>query len=161
MSLLVILITAAVFSFLWSWVRDYFSEKIIPWVRDKYGVFWADQLGDLVLFLDNVTGYIRQKVRGAYRFIKERILGIKKTYFKQSAHSAVSITETILKTNDGKFLKRTEEEHLSWDELPEQIRSEMIRQQQKVALVDVRAAFLSEVEIKAEKCGLNLMEMTV
>jgi hypothetical protein len=110
----------------------------------------------LVCWLDKQITPAAAMLRKGFALFQERILRMKRTYTKTSATTARSSTETIYKTDDGRFIRRTEEEEVAYEDLPAEIRGEMVRQNASAGTLDVRAAVIEKAEERARQDGIVL-----
>lgn len=62
---------------LWSWVRKFFQDKVIPAVRNGLGDTWAEYIVDVIMFLDRPISAVRDKLTKIYRAFKTHVLGIR------------------------------------------------------------------------------------
>lgn len=142
--------------FLWPYIRNYIAERLIPWVRGKFNDEIANNIAVLIDFIDKIVTVARRNLKAGFEFFKTRILRMQSKYTKTSPTTAIKETETYLHTSDGKILKRTETEEVAWEDLPSEIRSEMIRMAAKEGTIDEKAAILTKAKERAAEEGIEL-----
>ena len=154
--LLVILGAAVLLSHYWPQLANWMSQSLIPWVREKAGETAGNLLETLVVWLDKGLVPVLAQVRKAWKFLRERILRLRRTYTKNSADTVMLSTETILVDESGNAVRRVEEEEIDWALLPEDVREAMIKQGQQPAEVDVKALFEHKARERAAEDGIDL-----
>lgn len=153
---IVILGIAAVMTYYWSYVVDWLSRSLIPWVREKLGNTVGDMLTEFVTILDKTVVFTRQAFQTTCRFINTRLLKAQTTYEKKSPTEAVARTETIVINEQGKGIRRVEEKVVEWSELPAEVRKEMIRQGNQPAMLDMRELVMQKAKERAQEEGMVL-----
>jgi hypothetical protein len=143
----------------WPYIVDILSTKIIPWLRQHISNAVADIISDLVIFADKGITPVRRTLKSVWANFKETVLGIKVEVTKTSATTSTGITTTLVRNSQGKVMQTEVTEELSWDSLPEKIRSEMTRQNTTTAEIDLKKAFEEKIQQRAAENGITL-EMT-
>jgi hypothetical protein len=152
----IIIISSLLMVAVWPYIVDYLSVSVIPWIREHWGETYAYLLAEFVTWLDRGCSVARAKLRDAWQFFQSRVLRMKATYTKVSATSAKMKTETILATPGGKVVRKIEEQEVTWEDLPPEIRNEMIRQNSEEGVIDFRDAFAKRVKERASKEAVEL-----
>ena len=138
----------------WPWIRQFMETNLIPTVRDLFNDEVAGWLADFTCWLDNGATAIRRFSKDAWSFLKHRVLRIRSRYTRISATSAEQESETWVHTDSGKVMRRVTTDTLRWEDLPENIRSEMIRQNKRECEMDVRDAILERAQKQAAEEGI-------
>ena len=138
----------------WPWIRQFLESKLIPTVRDLFNEKVAGWLADFTCWLDDRATGVRRFSKEAWAFLKHRVLRIRSRYTRITSSSAEQETETWLHADSGKVIRRVTTETLNWEDLPEKIRSEMIRQNKKKSEMDIREAILERAHRKAAEEGI-------
>ncbi len=143
----------------WPWIVDFFSRKLIPWVRTRISTTLADWIESFIIFAENKINPVRRSVKKLWSVFHQHVLGSKMEVRKIDATTVAGKTTTIIKDENGKFLQSTTEEVLAWDELSEAIRSEMNRQGKTEAVIDLKKTAEEKFRESAQKQGME-MELT-
>jgi len=141
---------------LWPWIVSFFAATVIPSLRNKASARVADSVAELITWLDTGASPVRSTVRQCIRAFQETVLGIKTEYTKTSAETATRKTETLIRMEDGKIAKTTVTDEVSYADLPEEIRLEMMRQNKAKAEMDVKAAVLQKAAETGAQQGMVL-----
>lgn len=151
---------AGAFLYFWNNIREYLTIGFRPWIAEKFGVRVGDSFAELICWLDNKTTAIIRNLKGIIRFFKERVLGMKSNYKKISPHTVVHERESYIHLDDGKVLRRKETTEMAYEDLPDSIRSEMIRQCETEASMDEKQFTIDNIKRRAgEEQNLEVMEM--
>jgi hypothetical protein len=150
----IIILTALVGLALWNQIREIFSESIIPWTKNHVSPEVANALSDVIVFVDQGASAIRRKAKDAWKEFNETILGSSVKIEKIDAKTAKQTTTTWVKTENGKVMKGVKEEVISYEDIPESIRSEMIRQNSKVGEMDIKEVVKEKFMKKAQEEGM-------
>ena len=143
----------------WPEIVDFFSTRLIPWVRTRISNSLADLIADFIVFADQVIVPVRRLVKKLWATFKQHVLGIKMEVKKISASTVAGKTTTIIQDENGKFMQSVTEEVINWDALPAAIRSEMNRQGTKEATMDLKKAAEEKFRQSAKQGGME-MELT-
>ncbi|MEI6233305.1 MAG: hypothetical protein WCT04_09645 [Planctomycetota bacterium] len=146
----------ATLTLFWPWIVNYFTEHLIPWIKEKLGNDLGCVVEDLLVWADKGIASVRNTVRQLVRAFSEGVLGIKTEYEKTSSETATSKTTTYLRKEDGKAVRQVVTEEIDYDELPPAIREEMLQQHKKSAVLDVKEALLKKIEERAAEEGMEL-----
>ena len=138
----------------WAQIVDIFSRIIIPWVRENISQSAATIIADIIAFADGKVVPLRKTLKAAWKKFRETILGVQTTYTRIGPNSISARTSMVTRNIDGKIAISEAEELKDWTELPESVRSEMIRQNKNVARFDVHEAVCKKVEVVARKKDL-------
>ena len=155
----ILLVTSALAVAFWPWIVDFFSTKLIPWVRNRISTTLADEIASFIDFADGKIVLVRRAVKQLWMVFRRDVLGSKMEVRKIDATTVAGKTTTIIKDENGKYLQSTTEEVLAWDDLPEAIRSEMNRQGKTEAAIDLKKAAEENFRASAQKNGME-MELT-
>jgi hypothetical protein len=153
------LVTAALAVAFWPWIVNFFSTKLIPWVRNRISITLADGIATFINFADGKIVPVRRGVKQLWQAFRQHVLGSKMEVRKIDAMTVTAKTTTIIKDENGKYLQAATEEVLAWDELPEGIRREMNRQGKTEAAMDLKEATEKQFREVAQKNGME-MELT-
>ncbi len=143
----------------WPWIVDFFSTTVIPWVRSNVSSMVGSWLADVLAIADGAITPIRRTVKTLWKYFKHTFLGCKVEFTKTSAITAVGKTVTTVRDENGKVMQSTITEELSWEDLPEPIRSEMTRQNKNTAQMDLKEVVETKYRAVAQKNGME-MELT-
>jgi hypothetical protein len=149
------LITAA-----WPWIVNFFSIRIIPWVRERISPALADAIADFLAFADRGVVMLRSGVKNTWKTFKRHVLGSKMEVRRIDATTANSKITTIVRDEHGKLIQSTTEEILNRDELLPEIRNELTRQASKTAKMDLKKAVEEKFCEQAKQAGMA-MELTI
>lgn len=154
--ILVVAVLVAVTVF-WPWIRDFITENVIPWLREVTGSKeLVDMINDCLDWLDGKISITRKYVRKCWRAFEENVLAIKAEYTKTTATSGNRVEEVLIRTGDGTVVKKTIEEEIAWEDLPEEIRSQMLRENKKTASLNVKETILAKAKERAKEEGIQL-----
>jgi hypothetical protein len=150
------LVTAALAVAFWPWIVDFFSTKLIPWVRNRISTTLADGIATFIDFADGKIVPVRRAVKQMWLAFRQHVLGSKMEVRKIDATTVAGKTTTVIKDENGKFMQSTTEEVLDWDELPEAIRSEMNRQGKTEAVMDLKKTAEEKFRQSAQQAGMEM-----
>ncbi|HUD46589.1 MAG TPA: hypothetical protein VMR33_07150 [Candidatus Baltobacteraceae bacterium] len=140
----------------WPYIVDFFSTKIIPWLRERVSTTLADILAEALVFADKGITPVRRTVKNIWKYFQQTLLGMKMEVRKTSATTATAKTTTIVRDENGKLVQSTITEELSWDQLPREIREEMTRQNTTAASLDLKNALAEKFRKNAQDQGVVL-----
>lgn len=162
LTLAIVIALSGAFLYFWNNIREYLANHFRPWIAEKFGTKVGDALAELICWIDNRTTMIVRNLKSVVRFFKERVLGLKSNYKKISPHTVSHEREIYIHLDDGKVLKRKETTEMAYEDLPDSIRSEMIRQSKTDVTMDEKQFTLDAVKKRAEEEQLHeIMEMAV
>jgi hypothetical protein len=149
--IIIIVIATTVY---WPEIVKYFSESVIPWARVNLSEGVASTIADVIVFADDKVCSVRRFTKSMLETFKNTVLGSKTRIEKIDATTAKQINTDLIKTHDNRFMQRVHEDIIRYEDIPEEIRSEMLKQNKKAAELDLRKAVIEKVEARAEKEGL-------
>ncbi|MBE7463001.1 MAG: hypothetical protein HS116_05835 [Planctomycetes bacterium] len=146
----ILIITAALATAFWPWIVEFFTEHVIPWLKQYCGHQIGKLVADMVAWLNGKLNPIRALLRKMIDAFKTNVLGIQTTYKKVSSTECVAESVTLIRQEDGQIVRKVPKGIVvQWDELPDEVCSEMIKQQKKAAMVNVREMILAKAEERA------------
>lgn len=151
-----LIITLVIGVLCWPYIREMFVEHIIPFVKVQLGETVGERVADLICWIDSPASVLRGKLKGAYRLFQQRVLGINTTYTKVASNRLNAKTETYLIDRNGRPVKQVIEKEVAWEDLPPQIRQQMIERGTKTAEMDVKDIVEHQVREAALKQKLEL-----
>jgi len=144
----------------WAQIVDLFSQKIIPWVREHISPVIAEAIADVISFADGKIVPARIKLKASWKKFRETVLGTQTTYTRVGPDKIRAHTAVATRNLDGQLAISEMEEIVDWSNLPESIRSEMIRQNKNAARFDVHKAVCEKaIKVAKEKDLLEVLEM--
>lgn len=141
---------------LWPWIVEFMTQDIIPWIRSEISEETASTLVDLMAWIDKSVSPARNQIRKMIECFNAEVLGIKRDFEKTSSESATVRTECYVRKDNGRVAKRVDTEEIQWEELPQSIRDEMIRQNKAHASMDLKAAILMKAKQRLDDEGLTM-----
>jgi len=143
----------------WPYIVDFFSTKIIPWLRERVSTGLADILAAVLVFADKGITPVRRSVKSLWKYFRQTVLGMKMEVQKTSATTATAKTTTVVRDETGKLVQSIITEELSWDQLPPEARAEITRQNTNAASLDLKKTVEEKFQETARKQGI-VLEMT-
>ena len=122
--------------YFWNYIVDFFQNVIIPWFRKVFGDIAANILASIVSFCDKGISWTRQQIKRAWKWFRERVLGMKSDYVKVSSNQVERTTTTYTSTQDGKVIRTVRTEPLDWEDVPDNIRDQYIANNSNSFTVD-------------------------
>ena len=145
-------LVSAAFLFFWNQLRDYLNGDFRTWLTEKMGQSVGDGFAHFLVWVDSGAVKAKNLIKGGYKFFRLRVLGMKRQFVKKANSNEVEATREIYTDiGNGKMLKRTEEEVISYEDLPDSVRHEMIRQQTNHAELDERELILAKARDTAQR----------
>jgi hypothetical protein len=145
---------------LWHHIVNVFASYIIPFLRRHIGDTVADGVASMVAWVDRKVVLARNAVATLWRVFKERILGIKAVYRKTSATKASVETISTIRTGQREVKReRVTEEEVPLDELPDEVREQIIRNPLAPVEVDLKADVERRVISRASEEGIKPQEL--
>lgn len=142
----VLIITGGMAILFWPWIVEFFTDRVIPWARQFCGTRIGDIMAEMLAWLNGKVNPLRARIRQLIATFKENFLGIKTTFTKVSSIETKAETVTLIQREDGQIVEKVLTRTVPWEYLPDEVCSEMIRQQKKAALIDDHAVILKEAE---------------
>jgi|GEM_PF-6778314 len=144
----------------WAQIVDLFSQRIIPWVRVNISPVVAEAIADVISFADEKIVPARKTLKASWKIFRETVLGTQTTYTRVGPDRIRAHTAVVTRNLNGQNAISEMEEIVDWSNLPESIRSEMIRQNNNAARFDVHKAVCEKViKVAKEKDLLEVLEM--
>jgi hypothetical protein len=160
LTILIAALAVATFISFWNKLRDWLNTRFRPWLAEKFSEAAADRFADFLAWLDDRVVLTRNAFRGTWRFLRERVLHLKREFTVEAGGDVRSVRTAIIKDDQGRFIRKTEETVLPWEDLSGEIRREMIRQEKNTAALDERAVLEKKIRERAETAGFaDEMEM--
>lgn len=122
------IITILVVIFFWPRIRNFFSTSLSKFIREKLGETFANYCIDVVAWLDKNIRGIRRGFKEAWLFVKKRILRMDTEVMVDGNMDCVSKDTTLIDMGNGKVSKIVTTHNVVFDELPEEIQQEIIKQ---------------------------------
>lgn len=150
------LVSLGVLGYFWNMVLDFINESVRPWVKEKLGSDCESLLVTLTKWLDDGVCLVKRSLKSAWEFFKTHILRMRRSIkVDAQGKTATSVQETIYRDQDNQFIKRVEERKMAYDDLPPELRHEMIRQGRQQLEIDEREIVEHKAEERAEEQGLT------
>ncbi|MDR0609086.1 MAG: hypothetical protein LBG58_03165 [Planctomycetaceae bacterium] len=143
-------ISSVAFIYFWNNIREFLNGTFRNFIQERFGVEWGKRIGTFLSWLDDKVVAARQSAKQFAVWFKSRIM-IKTTYTKNNSNQAISKREIVAKLDNGKFIQRIEEQVISYDDLPNEIRREMIRQQTTEAQMNDKELIEKKIEKRAKE----------
>ncbi|MCC7420850.1 MAG: hypothetical protein IT428_11240 [Planctomycetaceae bacterium] len=144
-------------SIFWPYLVDWCSKSAIPFIRRCLGNSVGDAFAKLLVWVDKPACASRRAIVGAWKMVTGSVLKMKSTYSKTSATSYLEKRQVhLLDRESGKQRVRTEEYEVPWEQVPERVRDEMVRQGKDTAEVDVKESLLNSIKDRANEQSLVL-----
>lgn len=153
---IVVLGSAAAAAAFWPWIVEFFTEELVPWLKESVSPQFGTMVEDLLVWADKGMVPVRSSVKKCYQAFRENVLGANVTFEKETATTGTKTTEAFIRNSDGKVMKRVFTEEVEYDDLPEAIREEMHRQHKKKANLDIKAVIDKKVRDRAVEEGMVL-----
>jgi ribosomal protein L20A (L18A) len=145
------LVTAA-FLFFWNQLREYLNGAFRTWLTEKLGETVGEGFAHFIVFVDSGAVSAKNILKAGYKFFRMRVLGAKRKFVKKANSNEVEATREIYTDlGGGKILKRTEEEIISYEDMPDCVRREMLRQQTNEAELNEKELVLAKAQDIAQQ----------
>jgi hypothetical protein len=154
-TIIIISAAVAVLSF-WPYIVSFLSEQVIPWIRERVSEQVGDIIADLLTYADRGATGVRRSVKELWRRFRGVLVSSNMKVERIDASTAKAQTTTLIRDEAGQVWKTTTDERVSWSEIPDEIRTEFIRQNTRVGSLDVAAAVAAKVCERAESEGMVL-----
>lgn len=112
--------------YFWNYIVDFFQRVIIPWFRNVLGDTAAIILTSIVQYCDKAISWTRRQIKQAWKWFRERVLGMQTDYRKVSSTEVEGTTTTYVQGEDGKIIRTVKTEQLDWEDVPANIREQYI-----------------------------------
>ncbi len=147
----------------WNWFRDTILQKIVrPILEKTFGTEKSQWFVDLIVWLDNKITLTRRVLKIAWDQFKTRVLNCTSRYTKMgTGEICKKTTETVMLDANGGTLIRREKEEVSYDDLPKEVRSEMVRLNAKSVSFDNKAAIEERFKNRCHEENIDPMELEV
>lgn len=156
-ALITVLVAAAGLTLVsWAYIVHLFQVFLIPFLRSTLGDTVADAMASIVSKVDDAATFVQRQAKVAWQSFKSRVGIWKTTFKKKNADTVTSKSEAIVKTEENKFIRRSVEEELKWEDLPEEIRHAYMKNGGADEVVDSKAATIRMVEVSAADKGIDL-----
>ena len=158
-----LIVIAATIVACWNWFRDTILQRIVRPVLEKtFGEEKCRWFVDLIVWLDNKITLTRRVLKIAWDQFKTRILNCTSRYTKiGTGEVCKKTTEVVMLDANGSTLVRREKEEVSYYDLPNEVRSEMVRLNAKSATFDNKAAIEERFKKRCQEAKINPIELEV
>lgn len=136
--ILLVIAVSAVLLVYWAEIMDIFQKNIIPWCRGKISSSVVDSIADFISFCDNGVCWTKRQIKEAWQTFKENILGVKDEYEKISPTEATRKRTVYAKADNGDVYRQVTEDKIPYEDLPADVRKEMMRQNTPKASLDIK-----------------------
>jgi hypothetical protein len=144
----------------WHHIVHVFANHIIPFFRKNLGDSVADAVASVIGWIDGKVVLVRNVVAAVWRMFKEKVLGIKVVYKKTSATTATRETVSDLQSGPGQAKRvRVTEESIPLDELPADVRRQLISQPTQAVEKDMKDQVTKLVRQRAVDEGIPVQEL--
>jgi hypothetical protein len=145
-------LATAAFLFFWNQLREYLNGAFRTWLTSILGETVGNGFASLIAFIDSGAVSARNLLKSGYNFFRTRILGAKRKFVKKANSNDVEATREIFTDlGGGKILKRTEEVIISYEDMPDSVRREMVRQQTNEAELNEKELVLAKAQDLAQQ----------
>jgi hypothetical protein len=158
-TVLVILLTGGLLTAAWPWIIKYFSESIIPWIKKNLSEEIGSTIADILVYADMGVSSARRISKSMLKRFHTTLLGSTTRIEMKDANSATRVNTFTVQTETGAVRQFARTDKIKYEDIPANLRSEMLRQDKKTAEMDIKQAVLKKVEEKANEDGL-LQELT-
>jgi hypothetical protein len=141
---------ALILGFAWGYIREFFSQFLIPIIRKYVSDTLADGIGTLISWIDAPVSVVRKVARETLASFKSHVLGIKASYERKDVYTTKERVTTYIRTNTGAVKETVRECTISMDDLPPDVRAEMIKHAGQPVTGDIKADFEKEVKKKLD-----------
>lgn len=152
----VIITGVLLIGYFWGYIVEAFQKHIIPWCKDHLGPGIASLVEDMFVWLDKKVTATKRSIKEAWSAFARHIYGSETKVVRTNAVESTMTRTDIIITEDGKAKRRVAEQTVAWHELPENLRTEMLRMGTSNAIMDNKAAIRDMVAAKAAKEGMVL-----
>jgi hypothetical protein len=149
-SLMIIKVIAGVLVVGWAWtyIRDFFTETLIPAIRKYVSDTLADGVATVVGWIDAPVSVVRKKAAETMASFKKHVLGIQSTYERTDTYSAKEKITTHIVRKNGAIQEITKERQIPLDNLPPNVRAEFIKHHGEPVKANVKEDFEQKVREK-------------
>jgi hypothetical protein len=137
----------------WPYISHFIQVSILPWLRSRLNAQFCEAITEFFIWIDHAVCALRRPLRDCLQVFKKRILGIRTTFTKVDQTTVRDQTTTTIVDDNGRMVERTSERVVPWEEIPQEIRSQMMRENATTAKQDTRAAILDKVRSVAAERG--------
>ena len=143
--------------YFWEYLVHFFSKNVIPWIKKYWSVSAADLVAKLISFLDGKIVPTKALLKKAWTYFKTNILKMNTEYVKVDANTAERKTTTWLKDSQGDAIKTIVEEKVSWSELPQEIREQMINEDTNEGMINEKQQIINKMSERCEEECIEIM----
>ncbi|MDR3108432.1 MAG: hypothetical protein LBU65_01920 [Planctomycetaceae bacterium] len=158
---LIIGLSVAAFAYFWNYIREVLNNPVREMLQKHYGTGVEQWFVGFIMALDEVmvnvrrgtkviAGWTKEQLRGAWLWFGETFLDIDTTYIKIDDTHLLSETKSIMRLNEKDAVVRTEETIIRVDDLPNDIKNEMQRQNTNRYSVDEKKVVERQYKEKLE-----------
>ena len=157
MSLLaVVIVGVLVGAYFWSYIVDAFQKHILPWCRENLSPGISGHIEGMFVWLDKKVTATKRAINESWALFSKSLLGSETRVARKSATEGIITRTDYLVTGEGKVKRRIAEQAVSWHELPDNLRDEMLRLGSSEAVMDNKAAIRDKVLERAAEEGMVL-----
>ena len=143
---------------MWPHILHYLTTVFLPFVKANFSDATFRHLTELFVFLDGKFCPARELLLRGWKLFNYHVLGIKTTYEKTGASTARATTETLVRTEDSRVVKQTSVEEVAWNDIPADIRAQMIKEQRTNGVVDTKAAVHHQMHERCAEAGILTLQ---
>ena len=147
----------------WNWFRDTILQSIVrPILERVLGVEKSQWFVDFIVWLDKEITLTRRAVKIAWDLFKTRVLNCTSHYTKLGTGEVCKkTTETVMLDANGGTLVRRKKEEVTYEDLPQEFRSEMIRLNEKSVSFDNKAVIEERFRKRCLEENIDPIELEV
>ncbi len=153
LAIIIIIGIAAALIYFWAYILAFLQGTLRSLIGKCFGSNAENIFGDFLVWLDQKITPLKRVLDAGVRFVKSQVLRMDSQYERIDA-STYRKTETVyVNLGNGKCQRRIVEEEIGRDQLPDEIRAEMIRQNTTQSKLDEKAVTLEKIKERLTEEG--------
>jgi hypothetical protein len=122
----------------WEKILNWAEDHLKPWISANMP-YLSQYLDDAFVALDNVAVKLRKAAKKAWQQLRQVLIKQVAEFVRQyDGNWTLRITSWLATQNSAQpVVKRETEQHLSWDDVPDEVREQYLRQHQTSREIDI------------------------
>lgn len=155
--LLLVFSTATLITMFWNQILEFLNTVVRDFLESHFGVENCSWFVNLIEWCDGKVTSVRRNVKEWWKKFHDKILSVKATYTKNGDNTYTKRADTLVRTSPTTGKRQVYEETLSWEYLPDSVRTEMIARRTKQAELDIKEVVSEKIRQRAKEDEIELV----
>ena len=130
---------------------SFFDKSFFSMLEKTLGPAAAELFRQILSFVMGDVKWTREKIRITWAWLQTRIMSIKTVYKFPSPVVCVRKTTSYIVSEEGNILENVTTEQLAWEDIPADVRAELIKLNEEKVVIDVKEHLEIEFKVRVKK----------